>query len=204
MMMKKMITITAFASATTFGLFAFMAYLVHNDHVMPPEMLPDVIVEVAQIPKERPPEIKPRFKIEPPPPPEPMPRTFETVVETSVEGGYDYQNVPIKIAGGQTNLTMGSQKGDSDARPVVRINPKYPIAAARDGIEGWVKLRFDINALGGVTNIEVIDAEPKRVFNQAAKQALKKWKYRAKSEAGNTVVQQGLTVQLAFNMDQQS
>lgn len=202
--MKKIITITTLASATTFGLFAFMAYLVSNDQVAPVEVLPEVVVEVAQLPEDKPVIARVRFKNDPPPAPTPMPRTFEAPVETNVEGGYDYNNVPIKLATGQPNLSMGSQKGDNDARPVVRINPKYPIAAARDGIEGWVKLRFDIDALGSVTNIEVIDAEPKRVFNHAAKQALKKWKYRAKSEAGNAVAQQGLTVELAFNIDQQS
>ena len=202
--MKNIITITALASATTFGLFAFMAYLVNNDQVVPPEAEPTVIVEVAQLPEERPAEIKPVFKNNPPPAPKPMPRTFETVVETSVIGGYHYDNQDIKIASSGPSVILGNNTRDNDARPIVRINPKYPTGAARAGIEGWVKLRFDINALGGVTNIEVIDADPKRVFNQAAKQALKKWKYRAKSIAGKTVTQQGLTVQLAFNMDQQS
>ena len=202
--MKKIITITALASATTFGLFAFMAYLVNNEQVLPPEALPDVIVDVAQLPEERPPQVKPAFKNNPPPAPKPMPRTFETAVATNVEGGYHYDAPGIKIANGGPNLTMDNNTRDNDARPVVRINPKYPLVAARDGIEGWVKLRFDINPLGGVTNIEIIDAEPKRVFNKAAKQALRKWKYRAKSESGNTVAQQGLTVQLDFNIDQQS
>lgn len=202
--MKKIITIFSLASATTFGLFAFMAYIVHNDQVLPPEALPDVIVDVAQLPEERPPEIRSPIKMTPPPAPEPMPRTFESAVETTVQGGYHYENPGIKVDTGGTSLTMGNSGRDNDARPIVRINPKYPIDAARDGIEGWVKLRFDINAVGGVSNIEVIDAEPKRVFNKAARQALRKWKYRAKSEDGKSVAQQGLTVQLDFNMDQQS
>tara|TARA_R110000737_G_scaffold92482_1_gene125395 strand:- start:10015 stop:10623 length:609 start_codon:yes stop_codon:yes gene_type:complete len=202
--MKKIMTITALASTTTFGLFAFMAYLVNNEQVIPFKALPEVIVEFTQLPEEKPVIEIVRFKNDPPPAPQPMPRTFEAAVESSVIGGYHYDNPDIKISGGGTSLIIGNNTRDNDARPVVRINPKYPIAAARDGIEGWVKLRFDINALGGVTNVEVIDAEPKRVFNQAAKQALRKWKYRAKSAAGNTVTQHGLTVQLEFNMDQQS
>lgn len=202
--MKKIITIAMLASATTFGLFAFMSYLVSNDQVLPPEILPDLIVEVAQLQEEKPAKVMTRFKIVPPPMPKPMPRTFETVVETNVKGGYDYESPVIKVSNDGPSLTLGNNTRDNDARPVVRINPKYPSVAVRDGIEGWVKLRFDINALGGVTNIEVIDAEPKRVFNNAAKQALRKWKYRAKSTAGNSVAQQGLTVQLDFNIDQQS
>ena len=203
MKMKKTITIAILACATTFGLFAFMAYLVNNEQVLPAQALPNVTVEVAQLPDERAPEVKPQFRNNPPPAPKPLPRTFEAPVETIVEGGYHYENPPIKLAGGNGQLTFGNKKGDSDARPIVRINPKYPIGAARDGIEGWVKLRFDINAVGAVSNIEVIAAEPKRIFNHAARQALKKWKYRAKSEGGETVAQQGLTVQLDFNMDQQ-
>lgn len=201
--MKNILPITLLASVTTFGLFAFMAYLVNNDEVVPHQALPDVIVEVAQLPEERPAIVKEPFKNDPPPAPKPLPRTFEPAVVTEVQGGYHYENPPIKLAGGNTDITL-SNNHDREARPVVRINPKYPISALRDGIEGWVQLRFDINALGGVTNIEVIDAEPKRVFNKAAKQALRKWKYRAKSEHGNTVAQKGLTVQLDFNVDQQS
>ena len=202
--MKKLMATISLACATTFGLFAFMAYLVNNDQVAPIEILPDTIVEIAQLPEEKSVDTRVRFENKPPPTPKPMPTTFEAPVETIVEGGYHYNNSPIKLAGGGPSLTFGNGTRDSDARPVVRINPKYPMDAARDGVEGWVKLRFDINAVGGVTNIEVIDAEPKRIFNKAARQALKKWKYRAKSEDGKTMMQQGLTVQLDFNIGQQS
>ncbi len=196
--------IISLAGTTTFGLFAFMAFLVNNDQVAPVEAIPTPVIEFAQIPDEKPAVERVRFKNNPPPAPKPMPRTVETPVENIVEGGLHYEAPGIKVVSTSPSLSMGSGGRDSDARPIVRINPKYPIAAARDGIEGWVKLRFDINEIGGVTNIEVIDAEPKRVFNKAARQALRKWKYRAKSEDGKTIVQQGLTVQLDFNMNQQS
>lgn len=62
---------------------------------------------------------------------------------------------------------------DGDATPIVRIEPQYPIAAARDGKEGWVQLRFTINELGGVDDVEIINAEPKRLFDKEAIRALK-------------------------------
>lgn len=201
--MKTVISIVL-AGITTFGLFAFMAYLVNNDQVVPTEALPQVIVEFAQIPDEKPAQPKPKFINEPPPPPEPMPRTFEVAATTDVDTGFNYEAPDIGPIGGGKNIIMNDNRRDSDARPIVRINPTYPIQAARDGIQGWVKLSFDIDTLGSVTNVVVLDAEPKRIFNKAARKALKKWKYRAQSSDGKTIKTQGLTVQLDFNIDQQS
>lgn len=189
---------------TTFGLFSFMAYLINNDQVLPPVLEPPITVTVAQLPEEKPPESKPKFVNNPPPPPKPMPRTVETATETTLGSDIVYEGPPRLDTGGNSDIVMTDHRGDGEARPIVRINPTYPIHAARDGIQGWVKLRFDITDLGAVTNVVVIDAEPKRIFNKAAKKALKKWKYRAKSANGKSLMTQGLTVQLDFNIDQQS
>ena len=192
------------AMAMTLGLFAFMAYIINNDQVVIEEPIPYVPVDFAQLPEEKPPEVKPPVKLTPPPPPEPMPKEFAEVESTSLTTGFVYQPPTVDLGTGNTLLTMNKNMPDNDARPIVRINPKYPIAAARDGIEGWVRLRFNINEIGAVTDITVLESQPKRVFNKAAKQALKKWKYKAKSVDGKMVKQEGLTVQLDFNIDQQS
>jgi protein TonB len=89
---------------------------------------------------------------------------------------------------------------DGDATPVVRIDPKYPPEAARDGKEGWVELSFTINEVGGVEDVEVIDADPKRVFDREAKRALRKWKYRPKVVDGVAEKQFGLKVRLDFKL----
>ncbi len=72
-----------------------------------------------------------------------------------------------------------AQKGSqSDVSPIIRIEPKYPIEAAKQGISGSVVLRFQIANDGSVTNVAVVQSTPESVFDKAAIQALEKWKYK--------------------------
>jgi protein TonB len=106
----------------------------------------------------------------------------------------------IALTGPSLEAPAGADKA---ATPLVRIEPKYPPAAARDGINGWVQLRFNIAADGRVTDVRVLAAEPRRVFEQEAIRALKNWKYQPKLENGRAVAQSDLEVQLDFRLDQQ-
>jgi len=202
--MKKIAIVTLLAGATTFSLFAFMAFLISNDKVniiVPPE---DVPITVMSLPDERAPQNKPRPNLQPPTPPPPMQRSVESPEVSDIDTSYNYTTPGIKLANNSISTISLGNKADGGARPLVRVNPKYPISAARDGVEGWVVLAFDINPIGQVVNISIVDSQPKRVFDKAAKQALKKWKYKAKSVDGKAVAQQNFTVQLDFTMGQPS
>nr|WP_248289582.1 energy transducer TonB [Thalassotalea sp. Y01] len=87
---------------------------------------------------------------------------------------------------------------DNDARPIYRALPRYPIEAAREQIRGWVKLKFAVNRYGKIENIEVLDASPPEIFDQAAIDALQRWKYQAKVIDGKTVRQEGMSVRIDF------
>ncbi len=110
--------------------------------------------------------------------------------------GIDTGGVSVDIGG------VGAMRQDGEATPIVRIDPKYPPQAARDGREGWVRLSFTINEQGGVDDIKVIDADPKRIFDREARRALAKWKYKPKIEGGKPVKQFAQTVQLDFKLEQ--
>lgn len=87
------------------------------------------------------------------------------------------------------------------AVPLVRIEPRYPPKALREGKEGWVRLRFTIAADGTTKDIEVLDAKPRRLFEAEAKRALARWKYQPRIVDGRAVEQSGELVQLDFVLE---
>lgn len=202
--MKKYLATLSLASMATFGLFAFMAYLIHNDDINIDKPLSVVEVDVYQTEEQNTPEQIVRLLSEPPLPSKAIPQVVMVAEETQLGDSMGYTQTKIDLPATQISLTNMAMPRDQDARPIVRISPKYPMTASRDGIEGWVKLAFDINKLGAVVNVSIIESHPKRIFDKAAKQALKRWKYKAKSSNGALVYQAGQSVQLDFNMSQKS
>lgn len=200
--MKKLVISTALGSATTFGLFAFMAFLIGNNDTRAVTVDDPVVIDIIQTPEISKANNIVRPKLQPPTPPPQMPRDVITPDAGTASTEISYQPTPIAINTIDTSINSSAFKSDGDARPLVRATPNYPIQAARDGIEGWVQLMFDINEIGEVINVKVVDSKPRKIFNKEATRALRKWKYRSKSVDGVAVVQHGMTVRLDFNMDQ--
>ena len=191
-------------AAVTFALFAFMAFLVSSGDRTKEEALENIIVEVNTTPPKSAAERRQRVPPPPPPPPKTPPKPQAPEPETNNDSGGLTFNMPgVQLAGANAGISApGAGFGrDGDATPIVRIEPKYPIQAARDGKEGWVTLSFTINEIGGVEDVDVIEADPKRVFDKEAKRALRKWKYKPKVVDGKAMRQVGLTVRLDFKMD---
>ena len=190
------------AGTITFALFVMMQKLIEYDG--------DGLIQAPQLPvivlthefKEKPPV----EKIRPKPMPEPLPRP-DTVIKIS-ESTPDNKDlfatyspdISIQEPGGPINTQIGLT--DGQAIPVVRMEPKYPIDAARAGIEGWVKLVFSIDILGQVQDIQVVDAQPSRTFDREAIRALGKWKYKPQIINGVPQVQNGIEVVLDFKLNQ--
>lgn len=192
-------------AAVTFGLFVFMAYLINSGDGQFKEQKETIQVEIMSAQQES--KVQERKRVPPPPPPPPKtpPKVQPPAPQTNdvKAGGININPPQVAINDGANSLSgPGAFGRDGDATPIVRIEPKYPVEAARDGKEGWVRLSFTIMEDGSVGDIEVIDAEPKRIFDREAKRALGKWKYRAKVEDGKPVRQPGLTVQLDFKLNQ--
>ena len=203
----------ALAVGISFCLFAFMASLIKT-----PQQ-PVVVGEPAPVvdlgPGERPLEDNKKVRSELKPKPEtktpPPTKTFDVPKDDPVVSktmpakqdilkglGAGIGNEGISVGGGFKNTLL--EQSDKDAVPIIQVEPFYPDKAARQGIEGWVQLSFSIGKDGSVTNIQIVDAEPRNIFNREAKQALRKWRYKAKFVDGAPVVQTGQQVRIDFNL----
>lgn len=135
------------------------------------------------------PELKPRQL--PANTPDPVDSVSIATTEFTIAG----PGLPKGTGGG------GIQPVDKGATPLIRVEPRYPATAARDGISGWVRLGFSIDESGAVTDVVVLAAEPARVFEREAITALKRWKYQPKQLDGKLIRQTGMQVQLDFTLD---
>ncbi|MDI1293196.1 MAG: energy transducer TonB [Methylobacter sp.] len=98
----------------------------------------------------------------------------------------------------------GNAQGDVDGKgaasggdstgviPLERVPPKYPRGAANRHIEGWVKVEFTITTDGDVEDAVVIEAQPADIFDNAALQAISRWKFKGKMVNGVRVTQRAV------------
>ncbi len=79
------------------------------------------------------------------------------------------------------------------------VEPRFPAAALRKGVEGWVDLDFTVAADGSVKDIEVRAADPVGVFEEAATKAVSQWRYTPLQRNGRAVEQRArLRMRFAF------
>ena len=90
------------------------------------------------------------------------------------------------------------------AKPKKRIDPRYPVSAARRGQEGWVKMSYVIDEEGNVQDAVVDDFGGHRDFKRKALHALKQWKYEPAMKNGQPTQQCQQAVQFDFMLDGKS
>jgi protein TonB len=90
-----------------------------------------------------------------------------------------------------TPAPVAAPAGESHAAELVRaVQPDYPPDAYRSRAQGWVEVQFTVGADGSVSNAQVVNSEPSRVFNTAAINAVKRWTFKPKMENGKAVEEQ--------------
>ena len=107
----------------------------------------------------------------------------------------------------QTQLAAAQQQRNAAAQVVqaktlkrVReVPPVYPRDAERQHISGWVDVEFTIAPDGSTQELVVRNAEPQRMFDQAAVDAVKRWRFEPVMRDGAAVAQRA-AVRIRFEV----
>lgn len=126
-----------------------------------------------------------------------FPRTLNKTLQVSLLS-LAFTTVSVLALGGNAthNDKQAHAKKADQVRPIIRIEPKYPVEAAKNRVEGFVQLEFSIDSAGKTQNIRVLHAEPKDVFENESIRALSQWTYTPNPNA-----KERFSVQLDFLMD---
>lgn len=84
-----------------------------------------------------------------------------------------------------------------DAKVVRQVQPGYPQLAYRRRLTGWVEIRFNVGTDGRVGNVEVIRADPPRMFDREAIRAVEQWMFEPALRDGQPV-QSSLSRRIEF------
>ncbi|HTT11590.1 MAG TPA: TonB family protein [Burkholderiaceae bacterium] len=82
-------------------------------------------------------------------------------------------------------------------RALEHPQPQFPAAAANDGVQsGRVLAQLTVNSDGSVGRVEIVEAQPRNVFDKEVRRALSGWRYEAPGQPRKT------TVEFVFKLEQ--
>jgi TonB family protein len=82
---------------------------------------------------------------------------------------------------------------------VREVPPVYPRDAERQNLSGWVDVEFTVAPDGSTQDLVVRSAEPQRMFDQAAIDAVKRWRFEPMKRDGAAVAQRA-AVRIRFEV----
>ena len=117
-------------------------------------------------------------------------------VETPTAGQPEFVDVvpgtpPAPVANAATSEPVNGEIVPFELVRTKTLAPRYPTRAVDMNLEGWVDLLVTVSSSGKVERVEVIAADPRRVFERAAIRAARKWEFEPPIESGLSDSQQG-------------
>ncbi|UPT57176.1 TonB family protein [Dickeya zeae] len=83
----------------------------------------------------------------------------------------------------QGQASRGAGSSQNDVLKALQRRVSYPVRARSMGVEGQVRLRFDVTPSGTVTNIRVLSENPDGMFSSDVIKDMARWRYQAGSPA---------------------
>ncbi|MEL6448857.1 MAG: TonB family protein [Pseudomonadota bacterium] len=94
---------------------------------------------------------------------------------------------------------VGFGNGNDALIELVNVTPIYPQRMLALGVEGYVDVRYDVNAIGRAENVEVTYATH-RGFEKAAIQGVERIRYQPRTIDGNAVPVRGIEKRFSFSI----
>lgn len=169
-----------------------MQWLVTSPSHELPSVEPARLVEFVRLKRDEQVKLKERAPPPPPekaaPPPRPRINVHKQARPLAPQLDMDMNlDVPLNFGDGPYLGSLAAVQADSGFIPLSQQPPRYPYKAAQRGLEGWVRVAFDVTASGSVENVEVIESEPPGVFDTAATRAVSRWRFKPRIVNGEAV-----------------
>lgn len=128
-------------------------------------------------------------------PPEAPPPELDMVDQASTTFNF-------RVGSGKVDIDIGMSGFSSDGEylPIVRIEPTYPSAAQRRGLEGYCDMEFTVMKTGEVTNAVAIECSSNTFKNNSVKAVLK-WKYKPRVVNGEPIDSPGVRTRLTYQFE---
>jgi protein TonB len=168
----------------TGSIFAVMNGMVTSDGEQNKNHGEQTVIDFIRLKQDSESRVKEREKKQPPKPKKPPVPPQQTAQQNT-----PIKQIAIRLPNISPDLSLANKSllgdaqigmgfGDGDVIPLVRMPAQYPNKAKRRHIEGFVKARLEVNALGTVDSVEIIESKPKGVFERSAIRALYKYKFK--------------------------
>jgi periplasmic protein TonB len=139
--------------------------------------------------------VLPKIDKPPVPPPTPVPES----ANSSGIGVTVWSAPPVPHTHRPTIAGLGLSDGPLVS--IIKVQPRYPVAAQTRGLEGTVIVRFDVTPLGTVENVVVVESS-NSIFDKAAVEAAYRFKYRPQVIDGTSYGVRGLQQHFRFDMEE--
>jgi len=147
--------------------------------------------------KQQPPPPPPQPRREPPP----RQRASDTAppmvsLDSSLSGidfglpGFsagDLNDLQDQLLGDTRDVVMTDDSVDAPPRPTFQAPLAYPRQARARGIQGYVVLSLLISATGEIEKVQVLESSPSGVFEQAALEGVRNWRFEPAQYQGRNV-----------------
>lgn len=182
-----------FGLILVFGLILWMNHYMRKIEKSPPQEVTEISMtrEIKPEPKKEIKKVEPKKQVTRPQAPAPFKGLNTTLsgIDLGLLGLDDGQGRDLddSLLGKTGNAIMTADLVDVPPKVVTRGAFKYPPAAKKNGVKGYVLLSILVEIDGSVNQVQVLESNPSGMFDAAALQGIRAWHFEPAKYKGETV-----------------